>query len=208
MLFITATDTDVGKTFFSKSLINHLVTSGAYDRTEIAYFKAVQCGEPTDFDEIKKETGIDIYCSYNLAYPASPDYAASLESIEISLEKIKTDFDELKTKYKFIVVEGAGGAAVPLNKKETVADLINLLGIEAVLVIRPDLGTINHSLITVDYLKAKAVDIKGLFVSAKSRELSEAYNVSVEDKKKQNDAAIESIKRFSGLQTLELSDFA
>ena len=107
-IFVTGTDTDVGKTFFSKSLISYFIENNLFAQNEITYFKPIQCGSPTDFDEVKSETGVDIYCSYSLAFPASPDYSSSLENIDISIDKIEADFKDLKQKYKFIIVEGAG----------------------------------------------------------------------------------------------------
>ena len=206
MIFVTATDTDVGKTYFSKSLINFLIENNHFKQKEIAYFKAVQCGRPSDFDEIKKETGVDIYCSYDLSFPASPDYAASLENVEIDLEKIKADFQDLQSKYKFIIVEGAGGVAVPFNNKDLVSDLAKLLGLETILVIRPDLGTINHSITAVEHLQNKGVKLKGLFVSAKTRDISEAYEIDQEKKDLQNSAALESIIKFTRTKIISFDD--
>ena len=206
-VFITATDTDVGKTFFSKSLIRYLLENKIFDKSEIAYYKPIQCGIPTDFDEIHDQTGVDVFCTYNLKYPASPDYASSLEKIEILIEKIKSDFIELKDRYKFLIVEGAGGPAVPLNQKQFVSDLIKELGLETVLVTRPDLGTINHSILSIEHLKAKGIKVKGIYVSAKSRDISEAYNLSLEDKLKQNTAAINSVLEFTKIKKLDLIDF-
>ena len=207
MIFITATDTDVGKTFFSKSLIKYLIGNNIYDKSEIAYLKAVQCGKPTDYDLIAQETGVDIHTCYDLAYPASPDYAAKLENQEIAIATIKNKFEDLQTQYKYIIVEGAGGVAVPLNNRDLVSDLIKALELETVLVIRPDLGTINHSILSYEHLKAKKINIKGLFVSAKGREISEAYNVSPEEKTKQNNAALKTIVEFTKAKLLELGDF-
>lgn len=207
MIFVTATDTDVGKTFFSKSLINFLVENKIFEARDIAYFKPIQCGSPTDFDEIKASTGVEIYCTYNLNFPASPDYAAKLENVEVSLNKIKDDFDKLKKTYKFIVVEGAGGAAVPINDKELISDLIKKLQLETIIVIRPDLGTINHSLLTIEHLKSKAITIKGIYVSARSRDVSEGYNITSEEKAKQNNQALKTIIKFTKLRKLDFNDF-
>jgi dethiobiotin synthetase len=207
MIFVTATDTDVGKTFFSKSLINHLLKSNTFKKEEIAYLKPIQCGKPTDFDEIKNETGVDVYCSFNLKYPSSPDYASELENIQISLKKVKADFENLKKKYKYIVVEGAGGVAVPLDHQNLVSDLIKTLGLETVVVIRPDLGTINHSLLTIEHLKAKDITIKGLYVSARSRDVSEGYNITSEEKTRQNNQALKTIIKFTKLRKLDFNDF-
>jgi len=207
MLFITATDTDVGKTFFAKSLIKFLLNNNIYSSKEICYFKPIQAGIPTDFDEIKNETKIDVYCSYPLNFPASPDYASSLEQIKISSDKIQNDFLQLQNKYKYIIVEGAGGVAVPINDKELMSDLIKKLNLETVIVTRPDLGTINHSLISFEHLNNKNIKIKGFYVSAKTRTISEQYNISEEKKYVQNSKALESIIKFTKSKILKFSDF-
>jgi len=206
-VFITATDTDVGKTFFSKSLIKYLLENKVFDKSEIAYYKPIQCGIPTDFEEVHHQTGVDVSCTYNLKYPASPDYASSLEKIEISIDKIKTDFIKLQSQYRYVIVEGAGGPAVPINQKQFVSDLIKELDLETILVTRPDLGTINHSILSIEHLKAKGIKVKGIYISARSRDLSEAYNVSAEDKLKQNTAAINTVLEFTKTKKLDLIDF-
>lgn len=206
-VFITATDTDVGKTFFSKSLIRYLLENKVFDKSEVVYYKPIQCGTPTDFEEVHHQTGVDVFCTYNLKYPASPDYASSLEKIGISIEKIKTDFIKLQSQYRYVIVEGAGGPAVPINQKHFVSDLIKELDLETILVTRPDLGTINHSILSIEHLKAKGIKVKGIYVSAKSRDLSEAYDLSLEDKLKQNTAAINSVLEFTKIKKLDLIDF-
>ena len=205
MLFVTATDTDVGKTYFSKSLLSKLLEQ--MPKEKLAYYKPIQCGKPTDYDVIK-ELGIDTHCSYDLTYPASPDYAASLEGVEIKLEKILDDFQKLKAQYDFILVEGAGGLAVPINKTEMISDLAKALNLETILVIRPDLGTINHSILSLEHIKAKGLKLKGIYVSGKHRDLSLAYELSDEERSKQNSAALKSILEFSQAKEISLDEIA
>lgn len=158
-IFITATDTGLGKTYFSEKIIKDLIDRGFYKKEEIAYYKPVQCGEEivdgkkqTDFSYIKDSTGVAVYHSYFFKHPCSPHYAAELEGKKVELENILEDYKDLKSKYKFIIVEGAGGVAVPLNDCDLVSDLIKAMQIPIVLVTRPDLGTINHTLLSLEHL--------------------------------------------------------
>ncbi len=165
-IFISATDTGVGKTFYSVKILKDLLASG-YKLKELAYYKPIQCGDDKDYDIVVKDiNGIATYCSYDLHYPASPHYAAAKENIEIKLEKIRDDFKEINSKHKFVIVEGAGGLAVPLNKNgDLVSDIIRVLDLPLVLIIRPKLGTINHSLLSIEHARAKGLDIQGIIVS-------------------------------------------
>ncbi len=164
MIFVSATDTNVGKTFFSCHLINYLIDNEIFSTSDIAYYKPVQCGQPTDKAVIERHCpNVATYNSYDLQTASSPHYAAQVENIIIDLNKIKEDFALIKVKHKFIIVEGAGGLAVPLNDKEVVADIARRLELPLVLVTRKDLGTINHTLLSVKYAKDLGINIKGLF---------------------------------------------
>ena len=168
--------------------------------SEIAYYKPVQCGKPSDIDWIQsQQPELATYNSYDLAFPASPDYSSSLENIEISLNKIKADFEQIKNKYQFIVVEGAGGLAVPLNSQDLVSDIARVLALPIVLVIRPDLGTINHSLLSIEHARARDLEILGLMI-AQSRQPDLSAAVI-----EQNKNAIKSIMSIAGVEHYEPS---
>ena len=146
MLFIAATDTGVGKTFFSQRLLEEAALH--LDRREIAYYKPIQCGKDkkelfgnifyeADYQCIERSCpDIDSYCTYDFAYPASPDYASALENTIIDINKIVEDFKKLEKDYKFIVVEGAGGLAVPINDKELISDIARALALPTLIVSR------------------------------------------------------------------------
>ena len=212
-LFITATDTGVGKTFFSAKIIQDLIDSGTYKKEEIVYYKPIQCGQEvteaglqTDFSYIHDTTGVDVYNSYFLKAPASPHYAAELEGVTISLDKIAEDFQALKAKYSFVLVEGAGGIAVPLNKCNLVSDLVARLDLPLVIVTRPDLGTINHSLITIGHSLKKKLKILGLLVSEPSADGS-GYSVSdSEFLAKQRENSIQTICEMMGVKSLQVNE--
>lgn len=165
-IFISATDTGVGKTFHSVKILKALLDSG-YKREELAYYKPVQCGDDKDYNVITRDLGdITTYCSYDLHYPASPHYAAEKEYVEISLEKIRSDYEEIRAKHRCVIVEGAGGLAVPLNYKgDLVSDIPRVLNLPIVLIIRPNLGTINHSLLSIEHARSKGLEVLGIIVS-------------------------------------------
>lgn len=190
-LFISATGTDVGKTFFSNLILKKLLKTGK----DAAYYKPIQCGFPTDIELIKSShPHAATYNSYTLKTPCSPDYAALLESIEISTEKILADYKKFSEKHEYLIVEGAGGLAVPYSKSELISDLVSKLELPLILVISPRLGTINHSLLSIEHARSKNINILGLLV---------AYFDQISDIEK---AAIESISRISGLGIINLED--
>lgn len=202
MLFITATDTGVGKTFFSQKIIEAVATK--IDRRKIAYYKPIQCGRDTkklfgntfyetDYQCIERTCpDIDTYCTYEFDCAASPDYASSLENIKIDINKILYDFEGLKQNYKFIIVEGAGGLAVPINSSKLISDLAKVLNLPIVIVSKPVLGTINQTLLTVEHAKNKGLQIHSLILA--ETDSPETMN------EEQLKASIDSIEHFSGLK--------
>ena len=203
MIFITATDTGVGKTFFSQKIIE--AVAQIIDRRDIAYYKPIQCGKDAkelfgnifyeaDYQCIERACpDIDTYCTYEFDFPASPDYASSLENVVIDINKIVQDFEKLRLDYKFIVVEGAGGLAVPINSTEMISDVAKALNLTTVLITKPVLGTINQTLLSIEHAKAKGLNIEALIL-AEEDSVSEAMEAS------QLEASLESIERFSGIK--------
>ena len=165
-IFVSATDTGVGKTFHSVKILKALLDAG-YKSGELAYYKPVQCGPDKDYMVITQDLGnIATYCSYDLHYPASPHYAAEKEHVVINLEKIRSDYEEIRAKHRCVIVEGAGGLAVPLNYTgDLVSDIPRVLDLPVLLIIRPNLGTINHSLLSIEHARAKGLKILGIIVS-------------------------------------------
>ena len=169
-IFITGTDTDVGKTVISSILAVGL---------DAHYWKPVQSGlDDCDTDPVKKNTGFSDESffpeRFRLNAPLSPHISASLDGISIGLD----DFNPPE-KYERLIVEGAGGVMVPLNKNDFMADLMKKLGFPVIIVARSGLGTINHTLLTIDYLRKKGVDIFGVVMNgeknSENREAIEHY---------------------------------
>ncbi len=154
-LFITGTGTDVGKTLVAAILAEAL---------QADYWKPIQAGNEstTDSDWVKEMVSNNKTIvhpeSYLLKTPASPHFAAAKEGIEISLKKI---VDNVPITKNHLIIEGAGGLLVPLNKKEFVLDLIKQLDANVIIVSKNYLGSINHSLLTAKVLKQNNIKVLG-----------------------------------------------
>lgn len=155
--FITGTDTDVGKTVASAWLMLHLNAD---------YWKPTQSGtEPTtDTRVIRKITGFsdDRFHpeTYTLSQPLSPHEAARRDGITIEMDK----FQAPQTT-RPLIIEGAGGLMVPLNENNLVIDLIKQLDVPTILVARSGLGTINHTLLSLEAMKKRNLDVAGIIIS-------------------------------------------
>ena len=158
-IFVTGTSTDIGKTVVSGVLVAGL---------RAHYWKPVQTGlnEGTDTDWIRRHTAIPesrIHReTYSLQQPLSPHAAAVLEDVEIKLDAFAipdVPVDE------FLVVEGAGGIMVPLNRQHYMLDLIKSLDIPVLLVADSQLGTINHTLLSLLQLRRCGIEIVGVVMN-------------------------------------------
>lgn len=155
-LFITGISTDVGKT-----IVSAIVT----EALEADYWKPVQAGDLDNADAHKVKRLISngktvIHPnSYGLKTPMSPHAAAEIDGISINLKNI----EEPKTS-NHLVIEGAGGLLVPLNNNQTILDLIKP-DYNVIVVSRHYLGSINHTLLTLEALKAKKIPVFGIIFS-------------------------------------------
>ncbi|NNJ87851.1 MAG: dethiobiotin synthase [Eudoraea sp.] len=153
-IFVTGISTEVGKTIASAIITEAL---------EADYWKPIQAGDLEHSDShkiaqmISNNNSVIHENSYALKTPMSPHAAAAIDGISIQLNKIK----EPQTA-NHLVIEGAGGLLVPFNEKETILDLIKP-NYKVVVVSRHYLGSINHSLLTVGWLKERGFDISILF---------------------------------------------
>lgn len=155
-LFVTGIGTDVGKTVAATIITEAL---------EADYWKPVQAGdlEYSDSHKIKEKLSNAKTRIFENAYaldtPASPHVAAKLDHVVIDLKKIK----EPKTE-NHLVIEGAGGILVPLNDTDSIIDLIQP-DYKVIVVSRHYLGSINHTLLTLEILKAKGIAVAGIIFS-------------------------------------------
>jgi dethiobiotin synthetase len=164
-LFITGIGTDVGKTIASSILVEAL---------EADYWKPIQAGDLANSDTNKVEKYVSNTTTtfhknaYALQTPASPHYAAEIDGITIDLNEIK----EPKTK-NHLVVEGAGGILVPLNNKDCVIDIIQP-DYKVIVVSRHYLGSINHTLMTIEILKSRKLNVAGIIFSGDENKATES----------------------------------
>ncbi len=163
-IFITGIGTGIGKT---------IVTSVLCHALQSDYWKPIQSGiDSTDSEFIRSVTDVHVHQEvYLLKEPISPHASAKLEGIEIDLDKIV--IPNYKSKYLFI--EGVGGIMSPINDNMTNLDLIHKLNIPVVIVISNYLGSINHSMLTLESLRMSNQNILGFIVSGQSNKESEQF---------------------------------
>ncbi len=159
--FITATDTNVGKSYCSALFMQ------AFDAY---YFKPIQAGDLEtggDTGLVQKLSGLPqhhfLKPIYNLKYPRSPHEAMMLEGIEIDMNKITLPLCD-----KPLIVEGAGGVMTPLNDKDFMIDVIKKFNLPVIIIVRSELGTLNHSLLTIQALRAYNIHIAGIIMNGQS----------------------------------------
>jgi len=158
---VTGTDTGIGKTVFAAAL------AGA---TGVPYWKPVQAGldDETDSEVVARLANVAVVPeAYRLVTPASPHRAAAIDGVTI-------DPDQLTPPEGGLIVEGAGGALVPLTRTLLYADMFARWQIPVIICARTALGTINHSLLTIEALRARGVPIHGLAFLGDAVEDSEA----------------------------------
>lgn len=139
---------------------------------KVAISKPIQTGTPKDTDFLKELTGakIPIFNTYSFNLGAAPTVAADAENKVIDIEKIVNDIRNLEKKFDCVIVEGIGGIAVPIagacrDKPLLVADLIKDLNYPVIIVARPTLGTINHTILTIEFAKQKGLNVLGFVIS-------------------------------------------
>jgi len=172
-IFVTGTDTGIGKTVVSAVLVSILRADG----TDAVPMKPVQTGcEIRDgrmtapdlefavrpIDPALSPDEMDMMCPYRFEAPCSPHLAAAREERAVSVECILGCFHDLAERHDFVVVEGAGGVLVPLNEQEMMVDLMAGLHLPVLLVARPGLGTLNHTLLSLRELSRAGLDVLGV----------------------------------------------
>jgi dethiobiotin synthetase len=159
--WITGTDTDVGKSVVSAMLVTAL---------ESSYWKPVQSGTliGTDTEFVRQISGLTndhfIPEVYKTTQPLSPHLSARIDNISIDLDSFHQP-DAIVIKNRTLIIEGAGGVLVPLNSKAFVIDLMKRITAPVIIVCRSTLGTINHSLTTIEALKSRDIPIKGFIMN-------------------------------------------
>jgi dethiobiotin synthase len=160
-LFVTGTDTGVGKTVVSAALMIRLRSAAP-----VRYWKPIQTGIEQD-DDTATVTWLAgcsaselVTSGVRLRHPVSPHLAARLNGTSIDLAPLEDIFNEASRSTR-VVVEGAGGALVPVNDVQFMTDLMARLDLPTVIAARSTLGTINHTLLTIEALRRRSVTIAG-----------------------------------------------
>ncbi|MHB8124969.1 MAG: dethiobiotin synthase [Desulfitobacteriaceae bacterium] len=172
--FITGTDTGVGKTVITAGLLGALRKRG----TDTIAIKPIQSGGILRQNQVISEDAYfygvvaDLPYTYHELNPVclqaslAPAVAAEVEGVTIDLETILEHFLRISAKHQLTLVEGAGGLLVPLiGTKLTVADLAVKMGLPLLVVARPNLGTINHTCLTVAYAKSRGLNVAGIIIN-------------------------------------------
>ena len=174
--WIVGTDTDIGKTLVTTYFMRYFQNKGE----KVIPYKPVQTGiiventkqyygDTSFYQSFSEGTLVEEHLnSYSFKEPASPHYAAMLEGKEIKEEIILQHINRLKTIYNYVICEGAGGLYVPLNEQRNYhfLHLIQQSQLPVVLVARPTLGTINHTILSLEALKMKDIPIVGIVFNA------------------------------------------
>jgi dethiobiotin synthetase len=168
-LFVTGTDTGVGKTEVAAALVGGWRSRGLDVGAMKPAQSGVEEGQPTDADRLAEAAGgadpMELVCPYSLRAPLAPAVAARLEGVEISFAHLLACAGELARRHAALVVEGAGGLLVPLTDSHTCADLAVALGMPVLVVARAGLGTVNHAALTCEALRARGLAVAGVVLN-------------------------------------------
>jgi len=167
--FITGTDTDVGKTYIASALIKHFCKQGliSVGMKPVAAGAELVDGHLRNSDVTDLINAGNVNADKNLINPyvfapaIAPHIAAEQVGVSVSLDKIQQAFDALQSQAEVVVVEGAGGFRVPINRQETMADLAVKLDLPIILVVGVRLGCINHALMTAASIRAAGLNLVG-----------------------------------------------
>lgn len=186
-IFVTGTDTGVGKTVVAGALAAVLKADGI----DVGVMKPVQTGaipdDPAnallavlgastpaklrapDAEYLKAVAGVDdpmrLICPSMYVTPVAPMVAADFEGRPVNVGSILSAYRDLAARHEFMVVEGAGGITVPLTEDYLMADLARAMGLPLLIVARPSLGTVNHTRLTVEYARSVGLEVVGVVIN-------------------------------------------
>lgn len=164
-IFVTGTDTEIGKTVIAGGLAAILKQAGA----NVGVMKPISTGDMTDAEYLKHVTQVDdplhLINPVSLCHPLAPSVSANIEGKLVDMSQISKAYSILQQKYDYLIVEGVGGIAVPINDDKLVVDLIKHLGLPIIIVANAGLGTINHTMLTVEYARQHQITILGIVLN-------------------------------------------
>lgn len=176
-LFVTGTGTDVGKTYVTALIIKKLKEEGL----NVGYYKAALSGAefnngklvPGDAEYVRKIARLNNSSNNDVSYvyknAVSPHLAARFENKQVDMDVIKKDYKALSNVYDYLTVEGSGGIVCPLRYDDKkiimLEDVIKELNLSVLIVSSAGLGTINATVLTVEYLRSKNIKIEGIILN-------------------------------------------
>ncbi len=165
-LFITGTDTGVGKTYITKLLLSSLTRAG----NSAVGFKPIACGDREDAEIISNASkpspdSIETINPIFLKTPAAPMAAASIEGVTIDINKIKSKHLELTNSYDYVLTEGAGGWAVPIDLEYSMGNLAADLGCPVLIVVNNKLGALNQTILTANAVRDMGLELTGIILN-------------------------------------------
>jgi len=201
--FITGTDTGVGKTWFTSWLVRAWQTLGYH----AAALKPISTGDREDAERLQAASGnilsLDEINPVHFREPAAPLFAAQAEDRTIDFAALNQPIRTMRTRFSHLAVEGVGGWRVPLAPGYEVREWASALGFPVVVVARGTLGTLNHTLLTVDSIRAAGLPCAGVIVNAGPGESSSPNRMSPDlDLTRIRNAAL--LRDLLGLPVLEL----
>lgn len=164
-LFVTGTDTEVGKTYFTALLVRALRAAGV----DAVGYKPIACGDWGDVDALLAVCGDDesrdTLCGQHFKMPASPLTAAFAEQREVDLQAVMAGYQNLVSRHQMVVVEGIGGWRVPITPHYSVSDLARELNLPVIVIVRNKLGALNHTQLTVEAIEQCGLSCAGLVLN-------------------------------------------
>lgn len=202
-IFITGIGTGIGKTIVSAVLV---------EKQQADYWKPIQSGDLDRSDTeivrnlISNPVSLFHKETYRLTQPFSPHKSADLDGIRIDMQQI-----QLPNTKNNLIIEGAGGLMVPLNEKDLIVDLIQHLDAEVILVVSHYLGSINHTLLSIELLLQRNIPVKGIIINGMPDSYSENILLGyksvkllgrIEQQKRLNKKAIVAAKKHLNLELI------
>lgn len=183
-LFVTGTDTEVGKTAVTAGLARIIA---ARSRLKVSLWKPVQSGaapgDPnTDSRVLLRGSGLEAeeeIATYTFTPPLAPWMAARHDGQSIDFHRLVAE-GRRRMKGGFLLAEGAGGLLVPLTAEQTIADLAEALGLPVLIVARPGLGTVNHTLLTVAEVRRRRLTPAGVVLNGVAPDQTERWRENAE----------------------------
>ncbi len=182
VIFIAGTDTGVGKTFVTACLARIWKAKGI----DVGVQKWVSTGNSTlseDCQFIYEKAGIEgiaipgsMESPYCFEFPASPHLAAELEGKRVDMERLRAVFLSMRKRHELLIVEGVGGVLVPISREVLLADLVSELDIPTLIVARSGLGTLNHTLLTIEALLRRDIDVLGVILNTTQQDDPDIIN--------------------------------